>query len=462
MKYRLSFSDFFVFLIVFVFLSFKLSTLAVRFGDGNVYIYAAHLLTLGAIPYRDFFVVVPPVLLYFLTPFSLIFRSNLIMYYLIPFIFESISAIFIYLILKKLKAPLAPVSALLYLFCFTIISTTDYLTGVFLVNFLSTAALLSLLNNRYVLSGVIFGLAIMTKFYALPIFAGVVLYLLINRSYKHLIRFCLATFFTCLAIITPFIILAPHQTITDLIIHQLHRPSGLNKFDVLTFFASKEIILLILPIGIFFIRQSQKWLFVLPLTFLAVFFLIFGDLYYLYLASLLPFLVIISSLCLSYLAGVTQLRQTFMIFCLIVLSLMIYQVSDYYSSTALLGRFDNPSEVADYINTLPQLPLYGNHDITPALALITHRPILYNIIDTNPQTFRSGANNIDTLSAQAVQQGTYLIARTINHPEIQINQIGFEDYFSQSVFATSCTKLQDFPSIQTEIYNQITIYRCGK
>lgn len=459
MKFK-SLPNIFAIVSIVAFLVLKLSSASIHFGDGNVYTYASGLIIRGYLPYRDFFLVVPPFLLYFLSACRLIIGNFYLGYQFIPIILEALSAFFIFLTLKKINLKLAFLSPLLYLSTFTIISTSDYLTGVQLVNFLTSLSLYLLSLKKFALSGVVLTLGFMTKFYVLPIIAGASLSLIPKP--KKLASLIIAFTTASILIALPFLLLAPSQTFHDLISHQLGRGEAISKIEIFSVFLSKEWPLLVLSIIAGFVARRKVFIFLAPGAALLVFFLIFKDLYYLYLASLLPFLVILSTYGLEYIySSAANLRWIFYSCLLFIFFFQALQIYDYTQTVGKLGRFENYQEVASYISSLPpDFPLYGNHDITPLIALITGKPMFENIIDTNPRVFDSKALNVQQVSTRAAERGIYFIARTIYRPELKIENVGFEGYFDRAVFDKHCKLLKTFPGPELEQYNQISIYRC--
>ena len=81
-----------------VFLSWKLTHLVFRFGDGNAYIYMADALWRGMLPYRDFFLADPPVFVLLLAALKPVFGGHLILYQAIPVVLEAGAALLLFLL----------------------------------------------------------------------------------------------------------------------------------------------------------------------------------------------------------------------------------------------------------------------------------------------------------------------------------------------------------------------------
>ena len=108
----------------------------------------------GFIPHRDFFLADPPLFPFFFAVCKLIIGNKLILFKLWPIILDSLSAILIYLLLKERRVALAALGSVLYLFSFTVLSTSDYVTGGELMVFFMLLALLFNEQKKPLLSGI--------------------------------------------------------------------------------------------------------------------------------------------------------------------------------------------------------------------------------------------------------------------------------------------------------------------
>ena len=88
-----------------VFVLWKLATLTFRFGDENVYFYMSSAILHGFIPYKDFVFADPPFFIYLLSLFKAVFGPHLILFKILPILFDSLSALIIYLLLLKKIRP---------------------------------------------------------------------------------------------------------------------------------------------------------------------------------------------------------------------------------------------------------------------------------------------------------------------------------------------------------------------
>jgi hypothetical protein len=442
-----------------VFLFLKLSHLVFRFGDGNAYIYMAYHFG-KLLPYRDFFLADPPFLIIVLKFFKFLFGRNLILFQAVPAVFEALTAVFLYLLLKKWKNPLSFLAPAIYLFSFTVLSTSDYLTGVQLVVFLSVLAIWAWENGWTKTSGAIWGLAVSTKLYIAPAFVGFAIFSFLKSERKVFWKFLISAIGAAALISLPFVLISLSKAFRYLIIHQLNRPAGLEKVAVLSFFLNREWFLLILALAGFFV--FRKWVILAPFIFILVFFLLYADLYYLYLDNFMPYLIILSLSFLGWLWTRGGGLRWLLVFVLVLWSSLTFtSLNLYLNDFATRGRFLNSAEIADYIKTLPEdFKLYGSHEVAPLVALRAEKKLFDNQIDTNAQVFSSGGLNLEEVSKSAAEEGIYLLARIVDRPEEGITNAGYEGFFSQEEFKKSCQRLKLFPSTSNESDNFVGVFRC--
>ena len=430
-----------------------------RFGDTNAYLYMADVLWKGILPYRDYFLADPPFLVLLLAFFKLIFGKTLVLFQTLPILFEAGTAIVVYLLLKKWQNPLAFLAPAILLFSFTVLSTSDYVTGVQLVVFLSSLAILFWEKERFVLSGVFWSLATLTKLYVIPAVGVFVLLALFKKEYKHIWRFLLGFISTTVIIFLPFIG-SLDKIFQYLITHQFNRPMGNDKWYVIRFFFWKEYFLILFGFAGMVWAKTKRWIIILPCLAMMYFFLIFKDLYYLYFDSFLFYLVILSLEFFGFVwqKGIQAKRILIIPFVLYII-IVGFTFSDYYNNFKPEGLFYNTREVGEYVKTLPEgLDLYGSHELAPLVALMGDKKLFDNRIDTNTQAFASGAQNLEDVSLRAVQKGVYLVARIQDYPEYGIKDYGYSGYFSESMFNKFCSRLKDFPVAYSN--EKVVIYEC--
>lgn len=449
-----------VFLLISLFFLVKLFNVTYRYGDGNAYLYMAKVFLEGSIPYRDFFLADPPFLVIFLTPFYIFFKNNLLLFQFVPMFLEISTAFCLYLYLKSKGNLFAPIAPLIHLFSFSVVSTSDYLTGVQLTSFLLTVGLL-LLDKYQKLAGAAFALACLTKLYAAPFYLGYLIFFTVKKDYKRLLNLILGSAVITIIIMIPFMVIGFDKMVEYLLIHQLNRPPGLNKAYILQFFLKREWLLLISVIpGLYSFRP--KGLLAGPFILSVSFFLIFPDLYYMYLDSLLPLLVIF----LLTAANLVVKKINHQVIPLTILSLIYIffnfsSLSFYYKHIMPDGTFLNADEVSEKIASLPAGDIYGLHEIAPLVALKSKRKLFENFIDTNSQAFASKGLDKEVVSKKAVKEGVFLIGKIIDRPDLKVVDKGFEGYFQESYFQY-CKRQLEFDNLANQTENKIIVYFCKK
>jgi len=449
------------------FLVAKLTTLTTRYGDANTYLYMADQWLQGSWPYQDYFFADFPVLLYVLTAFVAIWGPWVWGYYALPVIFEAVAAGLLYLIARKHTPRLAFLAPLIYLFSFSTLATVDYPTGLQLVCMFLVGGWLAFEHKHYRWAGALFVLATMTKMYAAPGLMGLGVYLIATRQFQTIWKLAQGGLAAAMLVMLPVIsVFVPHG-LDATIIHHFNRPDGVEKPLLFSFYFQREWLLLLLgTLGALLLRKrlALGWM----LSGWVLFFLIFRDLYYLYLHVMSWVLVLLALTSLGFLKTWIKKRlaissvDTLLLSMLVTLSLawLLAGVMTYVDTTQAEGRWMNSQSVVEFLENAPPGPLYGTHEAVPLLALQTGRPILNNVIDSNAQTFGSGVHDKRELAEALVAESGILVARISRYPEFGIADQGFERYFDREVFDAHCAELRSFPSTDRGIANLLVLYHC--
>lgn len=452
----------FVLASVFGFIALKFIGLDFRMGDGNAYVYMAQSAWHGVLPYTDYFLADPPGFIFLLAPLAPLLSYKLLLVQTLPVLLEAGTAYIVFLLLKKWGAhSYAALAPFAYLASFSIIATSDFFTGVQLVMFLVMLGLLQFEQKRLKWAGICWALACLVKLYAVPAIAGFVLYALWQK--KPIKKTLIAYALTILAFMAPFLLLAPHATIDNIILHQFRRPAGLSKLHVLQVFWQMEMIIIVLGMGGLFITKHKKLL--LPFALSLIFLAALRDLYYLYLNIIMPFLIFGTVLLVQEIGAYAQ-KERGVLFAFLLgayLFVGIHSVQSYYATYRPDGVFSNAPEIGDYVATLPKgATLYGSHELVPLLALASGKRIFDNHIDTNTQVFAAQSEDLEAISNAAAEHGVYLIARIADYPQYGITDQGYEGYFSETVFKESCESIKKFNSASIGVNNMIGVYWCKK
>jgi len=451
-----------IFLTLLIFWLIKLAHLEFHFGDGNVYYYMADRLLQGTLPYRDFLIADPPLLVILLAGIKLLIGNQLILFQTVPLILESITAVLLFFLSRQQLPKLAKFIPALYLFSFLILSTTDYLTGLHFVNCLIVLAYF--FRKKPYLSGIFWGLATLIKLYVIPGFIGWMIVLFMQKKWPQFKKTAIAYIATGALIMLPFLILSPDNVINHIILHQFNRPKGLSKLNIFRFFIQHDLLLL-LTVGFnFYLTKHKKFL--IPLLCWLIFYVIFKDLYYLYLGVMAPWIIL--SLVNFWQALEKKLNcqknnlgsQLVLMSLIMLFFTQIIGLNFYQKNIQQQGVFTQAPAVAEYINTLPTKPLYGSHEVAPLVALLSHRQLFDHQIDTNAQLFGSGALDKNEISQAAAEQGVYLLTKVADIPQsIDLNQ-GYDGYFSPTVFEQACQRLKIINGNDGDLFDDVAVYDC--
>lgn len=442
-----------------LFLSYKLAGLSFRLGDTNAYWFMAHKITDGVLPYRDFFLADPPMYVLFLVPFVALFRSELLVVQLVPALLEMVAAAGVFFFLKREKVQFYWLAPAFYLLSFTILATSDYGTGLQLATALYVTALLFWQRKKYWVMGGFLALACLTKLYMVPAIVGLLLFFILKKQYKTLFKVAGGGLVTASVVLLPFLLMSPSAFIADVITHHFFRPSGTSKLEVFSFLLVHEAVFIVLAtIGIYL---KKKYILVLPFFMQFAFFLFFRDVYYAYLGSLIPYFVILSCFLLSYLWQKSQNYQRVTEMTLVLtLFLLIYGSYFYWRDIHPMGKFKTEAQWTKTITQLPeQYDLYGSHELAPLLALRSEKEIFNTTIDTNTQTFASGAHKIEEVSQAAAERGIYLIAKTYTHPQTLESIYIYSGFFSEAIFEKHCQLITEDP-LGDNIAEKAALFKC--
>ena len=170
-KDKIAYSLLLIFMFLFILIMLK-SIITAQPGDENVYYYLGKLISDGKVPYRDFFYAHPPLHIYVIALIYKIFGFNIIALKAVPLISTLISAFFIFKISKRFGNSEAIISSLLFLFSYGTMFNSVFSFGINLATMFLVSGVYFLLNrNNPLLSGMLFGLAGITRFLSLiPIF----------------------------------------------------------------------------------------------------------------------------------------------------------------------------------------------------------------------------------------------------------------------------------------------------
>lgn len=414
----------------------------------------------GQVPYKDFFFANFPIFAYASSLYYVLTLGNINLFYLTSLIETIIVTFFIYKIsyTKTKNYLISGISALLYIYSFIVLSTSDHQTGVSTASLFAVLGFYFLNKEKNFISGIFIALSILTKAYFLPISLSFFFYLLIKKQWKRLANFLFGALTAGFVVLLPFLILSPKQFISDIFGFSLIRPSGLLKTDIIWFFIAKDFLFLILII-FNLINFKKNIFFALTSLFAILFFIGYQDVYYLYLNFLTPFL------CLSfYEIGFfinNQFKVQKLVVPTIVLFFIVLNLFTYINNYRDLQKVNGIDDILSTIKNLRPDYLYGYNGLTPALSVIANIPALSNVNDAHEYFFRRGMYDKEVLTTKALSSKTIIITQGAEYPEYNIKQdILDNEIINREKIYKYCKNILSVPVKAEGNTNRINLFKC--
>jgi hypothetical protein len=391
---------------VLIFLIIKITNIRFKFSDENTYFYMAKLILNGNLPYRDFFFASPPLQIYLIALFMLFIKENYILLKLIPVISSIITSKFLFLIVKnRFNIKNALYSSIFYLFSSVVLLTSDHSTGIHLTVMFLLISIFLINKKKYVFAGIFCSFAILTRLYALFVFAGIFIYLFYRKK-KESIKFLFSNFFIIMLVSLFFMIISNGTFIDNILFFRFNliKITGIPKLRILKFFIKSDfLIVLFLIFYLIKTKKSKIIIFYSILIFLMIFYIVYQDLYYLYLGLIIPFLSIFSALGLDSLTKKIKSKNfRFLFLFVIFLFIILFSSLNYFLNHASASEIYFLNDITSYIkeNSKPDETIYGNFEVTPLVALISNRKIINNYADTNDKNFITNRIKINKITKE--------------------------------------------------------------
>jgi hypothetical protein len=104
--------------------------------------------------------------------------------------------------------------------------------------------------------------------------------------------------------------------------------------------------------------------------------------------------------------------------------------------------------------------LYGDNDLTPALAYLTNTPLLNTSIDTNPNIFRKGFLSAKDLTQKAINTKTIIVAHGAEYPSMAIHEPIIGEIYQIDIIKVRCKDIGGTNIIAEGIENRINLFKC--
>lgn len=399
------------FLILFVFVAFRIPSLYPTLSDENVYFYMGKLISEGSIPYKDFFHAHPPLKIFLYAGIIKAFGFNLIILKSTALAATLISAFFIYLTFAKKNNHVSGlIAAFLFLFTATtfLFSTMNFghnLTAMFMV-----IGYFYFTQSKYLLSGIFSGIASFTGIYAIPLIAVFIIVSLFssNAKPKKYIYGFLAVFLFLNIIM---IFLSGFDFIRQVyLFHFLKTESGTaSKLSLIRDMAVSNMILSV-PLLIY--AATKLRLHIILEEMLVILYVLFIFLlktpFMFYFVVMFPFAAVLGAegiikavKILPKSAKIFFVITVFVIFVFSINRNLIFEINQNKQN-----KFTKSDEIANYVrsHSKPDDTIAGDTYITPLISLKSNRRIAGDIVDIDTSIFKTGVYKLNSVVDKLIEK----------------------------------------------------------
>jgi len=430
----------------------------ITLGDEFTYFYMGKLIASGEIPYKDFFFAHPPLQIFLFAIIFKLFGFNLILLKAVPLLFNIISAIFLFKIMKKYSNMHAILSTALFLFTYTIMLEATYSYGIEIATAFVLISIFYLTKKSFLTSGILYGLASITALQSLILIPAVFIYLFIkNRKafYKFLIGFLLV-----FLIFNLFLMIFFNNYLTDVYKFHFIKPKiegGSAKIFGNFIFNNLFLICLFILFFIFNLKKNFKKysLFIFIIIIYLLFLVVSSRIFTYYFIIIIPFIAILASqglISLSKKIKTKNIRYFFIIFILIIFLTNVFSTTNYLHKKDFQD-FQSLDELINFIkiNSKPTDEIFGDLYTTPMLSLFTNRKIAFNFVDTNALRFLSNLPPIENVLQRINEEKTKFV---IVRPKLGIgSSIQTYNFLKQNCILAK--------QVKDPVFDEIFIYDCS-
>lgn len=456
----------------FIFL--KLQNLYPRASDENLYFWAAHQMSRGIFPYRDYFLGVLPGQIAFYALFDRLlgFRFELLKVVQIA-VSAATGVVLMRLASRVLRGAGGIAAGALFLFSSVYLGVSDHAAGV------HEATLLLVLfwyfiERRPRLAGLLLALGLIVRLYIFPAALGLLVahYLWGKRRVVWLVlRWSMIPFaLVCLVLWG----MAGDRFIEDVWLYHLLKPGvSVHRQAAWDFVRNEKFLLLFSALGtvpLLFRRWWKKFVgrpddvdpvvlgrtAVVALLLQSLFLTLVSARFLVYFVTLLPFLAVVTSLFFTWFLPERRRRLGFVaVGLLMLLNGLLYE-----RNFAVKYRIEDlDAVVADTkANSEPGEGIFGTYLVTPLVALEAERHISEYEADTNIQRFLTGFLSRERATRLATGSAVFLQSAAVGEDgSVKGVDPAFVD---SSVVVEHCTPISRYPLLQDFGFNTLVVWAC--
>ncbi|MBN1156035.1 glycosyltransferase family 39 protein [Candidatus Woesearchaeota archaeon] len=370
-------------------------------GDENVYFYMGKLISEGKMPYRDFFSSHPSLHIFSVGLIYSLFGYNLVALKIIPLLCYLVSAVFLFLLMKKrFGSNEAIVAVFIFLFSYNVMLEATYFLGIELTTMFCSIGLYFLFEKRFFVSGIFFGFAGLSGLYSL-IPSAVVFAVLFLKQKRNFLFFLFGFSVTFVLVNLLMLVLFGQPYVQQSYIYHLKKPTTPTS-NIETFV--KVIInnwLIFLGAILFILFSKKRNILQLPLIVSAVYLLylaVSSRIFNFYFIILFLFLSTVSALgFFSFFSSLKKASLRIFFFLAIIVLFGIFAFNRItYIEKIDFDSFANGKELASFIeqNSPKDAIIFGDSDTAALISLLSGRRLAFDMADTNDMVFSSGLVSI--------------------------------------------------------------------
>lgn len=449
-----------------LFLLITLPFTGAAFSDTNVYLLMGSRILGGELLYRDMLHTNLPLFPYVAALYQTVTAGSVYWYYATSLLECVAGAFGLFLIVRRMNVSvrLQVLTPVLYLFSFTVLITSQHQTGIFTASLLAIYGYYLYLCNRFVFSGILFGLMLSVKGYFLPVWCAIALYDIISRRYRSWSLIVPATGAVLVTLI-PTILSGWPEMMQQLFGYSAIRPAGLDKLRILMFFGSGEWLFLV-PAGYVLYHIRRYTAPALVLIFVFIFVLLYRDIYYFYLNMFLPFLVLSAIIFLHDMERSRFAQAVTGIAGVVIVVSLISSLIRFLTTYAYINSIDNYGSLEAAVLAESPDYVYGSAEFLPLISYTTGIPILNGMLDTNLNMFRKGIFDAQAITEDIIKTDTVVIGQGIdtvvpvNGQIMQIQDTLLTEIYDKETILESCEQKYKHPVTLESAVNEIHVYTC--
>src|SRR3989338_362683 len=441
----------------------RLNYLFPRFSDGSIYLYLSYLVGDGLVPYRDFFYSSPPLIPYLFSWYGKLFGFSWQAFGYIPLGLSLIDAVIIYWLVLKNGSRLGALSgAVLYSLSCANLATSDFTSDVHVVLTLVLLGAVASQKRWPIISGVFFGLAVLTKLYAVVVLVGWVAGLVWDKKWREMIKFVISSLLVIGVVAGVLWWWVGNVFYEQVILSHAGKVEGLARKEIILFFIRHDWALILAPLGWLLVRRKMPAWILLPVVALVGWTALWSDFYYLYLKVLVAWLALWWGWVIAQLDEKVQRREfTYVVIVglLIISGLTISRYIDEQAEAAVIQPLD---EVVEYVqsHTVEGEAIYGSFEVTPLVALGAGRPIWHNVVDTNIKFFQTGWVDMEKRESGIKQDKVKIIITKVLLVKGGRMATGPEELLPRKFFNENCRLGKSWPVEKDYTHNAVAVWLC--